>query len=117
MIAFLLSMFNMAAMVAASAANSNVNNNNNNNNRNDNSANGNEVNINEGNVNADVTAMNMITGGRSVAQRLLGYWRGWDDDMSGTGRMKRETEMPDDLRFVHLSVIFAFCFKSSPIPV
>ena len=60
MIAFLLSVFNIAAMVSVSAMDANANNNNNNNNRNDNSANGNEANINEGNTNADVNAMNQV---------------------------------------------------------
>ena len=77
MIAFLMSIFNMVALVSSTKTDANNNNNDNNNNRNDNSANANQNNVNEGNANADVNAMNMIVPvGRSVAQRLLDYWNG-----------------------------------------
>ena len=61
LIAFLLSVFNIASAMVA-----NANNNNNNNNNNDNKFNGNENNINEGNADSAVMAMNMIMpGGRT----------------------------------------------------
>ncbi len=62
MIAFLLSVFNIASAMV-----SNANNNNNNNNLNDNKFNGNENDINEGNANAGVEAMNMIGMGRKLS--------------------------------------------------
>jgi hypothetical protein len=56
LIAFLLSIFNLAAIMAA-----NANSNNRNNNINDNEHNANQNVVNEGNTNAEVMAMNMIT--------------------------------------------------------
>ena len=65
LVAFLLSVFNIAALMV-----SNVNNNNNNNNINDNEANVNDNNINESNTNAMVNSMVMIgLGGRSFGTR------------------------------------------------
>ena len=62
LIAFLLSVFNIASAMVA-----NANNNNNNNNINDNKFNGNENDLNEGNANSMVMAMNMIMlGGRNL---------------------------------------------------
>ena len=55
LIAFLLSVFNIASAMVA-----NANNNNNNNNINDNKFNGNENDLNEGNANSMVMGMNMI---------------------------------------------------------
>ena len=89
MIAFLLSIFNMVALVSSTKTDANNNNNDNNNNRNDNSANANQNNVNEGNANADVNAMNMIVPlGRSVARRLLDFW-------NGVRRRKRSVEEED----------------------
>ena len=101
MIAFLMSMFNMVALVSVTKTDANNNNNNNNNNRNENSANANQNNVNEGNANADVNAMNLIVPvGRSVAQRLLDYW-------NGAKRKKRSEEeeegaheiLPPEIRY------------------
>ena len=61
LIAFLLSVFNIASAMVA-----NANNNNNNNNINDNKLNGNENDVNEGNANSQVMAMNMIMPGRDL---------------------------------------------------
>ena len=61
LIAFLLSVFNIAQSL-----NANANNNNNNNNLNDNKANANENDINESNANSEVMAMNMIMPGRNI---------------------------------------------------
>ena len=61
LIAFLLSVFNIASAMVA-----NANNNNNNNNINDNKFNGNQNDLNEGNANSEVMAMNMIMPGRSL---------------------------------------------------
>lgn len=68
MIAFLLSVFNIASLMV-----SNVNNNNNNNNINDNEANVNDNNINESNTNAMVNSMAMVgLGGRKLSRRQRG---------------------------------------------
>ena len=65
LVAFLLSVFNIASLMV-----SNVNNNNNNNNINDNEANVNDNNINESNTNAMVNSMVMVgLGGRSYGTR------------------------------------------------
>ena len=65
LIAFLLSVFNIASLMV-----SNVNKNNNNNNINDNEANVNDNNINESNTNAMVNSMVMVgLGGRSYGTR------------------------------------------------
>ena len=65
LIAFLLSVFNIASLMV-----SNVNNNNNNNNINDNEANVNDNNINESNTNAMVNSMVMVgLGGRAFGTR------------------------------------------------
>ena len=61
MIAFLLSVFNIATALQA-----NANNNNNNNNLNDNKLNGNENNVNEGNAMAMAMSMAMIMPGRDL---------------------------------------------------
>ena len=101
MIAFLMSIFNMVALLSSTKTDANNNNNNNNNNRNDNSANANQNNVNEGNANADVNAMNLIVpvGRRSVAQRLLDFW-------NRVRRKKRSEEeegeyeiMPPEIRY------------------
>ena len=65
LVAFLMSVFNIASLMV-----SNVNNNNNNNNINDNEANVNDNNINESNTNAMVNSMVMVgLGGRSFGTR------------------------------------------------
>ena len=61
MVAFLLSVFNIATALQA-----NANNNNNNNNLNDNKLNGNQNNVNEGNAMAEAMAMAMIMPGRNL---------------------------------------------------
>ena len=69
LIAFLLSVFNVAAIMV-----SNVNNNNNNNNINDNTGNANDNNINESNTNAEVSSMSMVgLGGRSLERSRRAY--------------------------------------------
>ena len=68
LIAFILSAFNVAAIMA-----SNANNNNNNNNINDNDDNVNDNNINESNTNAEVMSMVMVgLGGRDLSKRSTG---------------------------------------------
>ena len=65
LIAFLLSIFNVASIMV-----SNVNNNNNNNNINDNDDNVNDNNINESNTNAEVNSMsNVGLGGKKRKKR------------------------------------------------
>ena len=68
LIAFVLSAFNVASIMAA-----NANNNNNNNNINDNAQDINDNNINESNTNAEVMSMVMVgLGGRGLSKRSTG---------------------------------------------
>ena len=68
LIAFVLSAFNVASIMAA-----NANNNNNNNNINDNNDDINDNNINESNTNAEVMSMVMVgLGGRGLTKRSTG---------------------------------------------
>ena len=84
LIAFILSAFNVAAIMA-----SNANNNNNNNNINDNDDNVNDNNINESNTNAEVMSMVMVgLGGRQFSKRSTGTMNA--NDHIAKGNEKKE---------------------------
>ena len=83
LIAFILSGFNVASIMAA-----NANNNNNNNNINDNANDINDNNINESNTNAEVMSMVMVgLGGRGLSKRSSGTMNANDQIMKGNNYM------------------------------